>query len=705
MRVNWSESPEIRKYHPESQRTVQWSPEQFLGAVPQTRINRKTVEAVKEAIKQGEVVETVWVDLDVTTGEVTNHEGRHRATALKELGVKSFPVIQFLKKGGRLVSGKAHVAQDLSALLKAGGNPHQQKQPWEMTKEEYNQEIAGRIRLPNSEGGAHFLPIVYIRLGDLPASNQPSMNWSKSRLEKGVSVFRAWKDPKTGKYILDNLDEETVLGEADFTGDSLIHDKRNVIEVAGNKLEGYGGSGEDLLDPNTVRIIVGDIDPESAYYYNDGVWNNLRGEPVSSSELPDFRNAKGGLKHVIHRSEVKRALAAGKLVSQEVAESVELLKEWEAAQKSARHPVHNPGALFKAVGHPHNPGPSDEANLQRVVEEGGGDYLGIQEGIGPVQATVLFNDAAGLTESTMSLRVSDLSVERVRQRIQQKREEVPAEPHISAEYPNLKGCHPVHDLQALLKAAGNPHEVVAETPENEVYVHVDDLKEVKSWGQVYNVHKESLETMSGALVTKDQLPSVLYHVTTNAPAIEADGFIRSMMDGNAGLGKGTSFAHHGVSVTTELEDAKLIKRELLRRGQMARQEQPFPEALKKWAEEDERIAGIPKGALDAAVSEGVWRYNTGMEMSKRKDPAEWAFDASNLYLFARERLKGPQNPIIFGRPEAFVRVSPENTKIFNVDPEVIPDNAVIRVNPLGSTADPLHEVMIHAAIPIRSDKQ
>jgi hypothetical protein len=60
----------------------------------------------------------------------------------------------------------------------------------------------------------------------------------------------------------------------------------------------------------------------------------------------------------------------------------------------------------------------DHAYLRSAVAEGGGEWVGIQEGTR--EHLVLFNDPVG--RSTLSLRVSDVTPEAVGARIQQQRD-------------------------------------------------------------------------------------------------------------------------------------------------------------------------------------------------------------------------------------------------------------------------------------------
>ena len=85
------------------------------------------------------------------------------------------------------------------------------------------QESGGIVWLPN-EGGFAKLPASWIRFGLPPQeAGRPvaSTNWADKRKEKGLSVYAAWHDPKTNKYVLQGGDEQLLHTQASFSDGSL----------------------------------------------------------------------------------------------------------------------------------------------------------------------------------------------------------------------------------------------------------------------------------------------------------------------------------------------------------------------------------------------------------------------------------------------------------------------------------------------------
>jgi len=108
LKVRWAKAPHLRKFHPEAQVEVLMTPTEFLGKAhyAPSLISRKSVERLKDEIERGKEIEPVFLDIDIDTGKILNHEGRHRAIALKELGIRELPVIQYMKRKGEFVKVK-----------------------------------------------------------------------------------------------------------------------------------------------------------------------------------------------------------------------------------------------------------------------------------------------------------------------------------------------------------------------------------------------------------------------------------------------------------------------------------------------------------------------------------------------------------------------------------------------------------------------
>ena len=69
-----------------------------------------------------------------------------------------------------------------------------------------------------------------------------------------------------------------------------------------------------------------------------------------------------------------------------------------------------------------------EAGLRRIVEAGGGVFIGVQERVGGKPSLVQVNDPEAKTKSTISIdpEVEEVTAETVRRRIEEKRRAVPA---------------------------------------------------------------------------------------------------------------------------------------------------------------------------------------------------------------------------------------------------------------------------------------
>ena len=197
--------------------------------------------------------------------------------------------------------------------------------------------------------------------------------------------------------------------------------------------------------------------------------------------------------------------------------------------------------------------------------------------------------------------------------------------------------------------------------------------------------------LTGEPIPRDQIPAKLYHVTTNAPAVEESGVLLGLRE-HGGLGGGQA---EGVSFTSSKEDAHVIQRELRRAVQIARGDVSI-EDLTRWAREDEKEAGLPEGSLDKALTyalegyEGnkftldktfVWDKNLPEEQrgwqptpppleERERIRRSLVKDALNAYLQSREetaaRALGQQewpwsvpilkNPILFGQQEHLAKL-------------------------------------------------
>jgi len=92
-------SDHIFMHKPGYQEHQLMAPEKFLSLAPDVGMdfNQKYIGELKEKIKKKEM-DVVFFDVDVDSCKVLSHEGRHRAEASRQLGIKNIPVVIFKKE-------------------------------------------------------------------------------------------------------------------------------------------------------------------------------------------------------------------------------------------------------------------------------------------------------------------------------------------------------------------------------------------------------------------------------------------------------------------------------------------------------------------------------------------------------------------------------------------------------------------------------
>jgi len=92
------------------------------------------------------------------------------------------------------------------------------------------------------------VPVVFIRFGNLPPGN--SMNHFINQYEKGVSVYAAYYDRPTKKFILQSGGEQLLSTQDEITT------TRPAYLVTGIPVDGeVGGDDETLLHRDSIKII------------------------------------------------------------------------------------------------------------------------------------------------------------------------------------------------------------------------------------------------------------------------------------------------------------------------------------------------------------------------------------------------------------------------------------------------------------------
>jgi len=95
-----SKAEYLYQYRPRSQIKVYMSPNRFLSlaAKKPSPYNKERLKFLQCKILKNEELDPLFLDVDVDTHRVSEHEGRHRAMAAKLLDIKKVPVIIYLKK-------------------------------------------------------------------------------------------------------------------------------------------------------------------------------------------------------------------------------------------------------------------------------------------------------------------------------------------------------------------------------------------------------------------------------------------------------------------------------------------------------------------------------------------------------------------------------------------------------------------------------
>jgi len=205
-------------------------------------------------------------------------------------------------------------------------------------------------------------------------------------------------------------------------------------------------------------------------------------------------------------------------------------------------------------------------------------------------------------------------------------------------------------------------------------------------------------TLPGTLVTKADLPETLYHVS-GAPGIDGVKFLRPSGGadfGGGGLGGGADKSMAAVSLTRSREKAELIQRELIRHGEIAREEAggDFVNWLRQKVMEDAQAAGISVDQLTPHFDDSVsdFRTRSGFTGANARQDS---LDSYRLYLASRRAVESGalENPIIFvTNLDRLRNLTADSVKILEVPRDGIPDDALIR------NISGLNETAVHADV-------
>lgn len=141
------------------------------------------------------------------------------------------------------------------------------------------------------KGGYVEVPVTYLRFGDLPEGKSGRyLEGKRTGDEAGVSVYAAWKDPRTGKYVVRAPGDADVQTLSNLTGDLEGKYARKIYEVEGRPTKGTGGDEEPLIEAGSGRVIR-EVKPDELVS-DDEPRITFAGRELEAHEIPDWTTPK-----------------------------------------------------------------------------------------------------------------------------------------------------------------------------------------------------------------------------------------------------------------------------------------------------------------------------------------------------------------------------------------------------------------------------
>jgi len=207
----------------------------------------------------------------------------------------------------------------------------------------------------------------------------------------------------------------------------------------------------------------------------------------------------------------------------------------------------------------------------------------------------------------------------------------------------------------------------------------------------------------GKILSRDQLPETIYHVTTAKDVVEKTGYLLGQTDGG-GMGGGNGLA--GVSLTTSKDTAEFIARELKRSATLAqtvRSRADYSALLDKYVAEDYKIGGsTPDVGIELAKAKGYALDNFDANIDqyikyRKEEPGRftgnaYAVLAAETYSSGYLNMRGSiaykdfdnrnthplRNPLLMGGNDARAKLDPNQVAIIPIKRESIPATALVR---------------------------
>jgi hypothetical protein len=286
---------------------VWMEPDRFLQLChPLKNVDKSSMDNLEQRMLKQLPIDFLVLIIDVDKKKITGHEGRHRATLAKKLGIEKIPVLIYTGNNfkrvptwddndHKYIDGIANVGHDIKPeyvkefyrlfteasmiptmderesairrwldmkIANAPGKSHLEKSNWLWNNDpQYSKVVTIFLKFHKSSSSrkVESHEKYYIRFGDLPKAGK-SMNYLRMVHEKGISAYPAkWNTQHNKWEILDNqLSEGGLSGLYELTYDSIYgvgRQKRPIYLITGYELDELGGDDEPLLDVNRIKIL------------------------------------------------------------------------------------------------------------------------------------------------------------------------------------------------------------------------------------------------------------------------------------------------------------------------------------------------------------------------------------------------------------------------------------------------------------------
>lgn len=106
--IKFASNETLFGYKPDSQMLIWMKPSEFLDKTPElspehweSQSTHKIIDRLTYKMKKDIPIDPLFLDINIESCKVINHEGRHRAMAAEKTGIARVPVIIYLRGNHR----------------------------------------------------------------------------------------------------------------------------------------------------------------------------------------------------------------------------------------------------------------------------------------------------------------------------------------------------------------------------------------------------------------------------------------------------------------------------------------------------------------------------------------------------------------------------------------------------------------------------